>query len=241
MPRLDVWLVETGQFSSRQAAKRAIKDGLILVNGKKCKPSTKVSEKDTIELLSSEADVPQGYQKLKEIDNLLQNKLVCDSCTALDIGSSAGGFLIYLAEKGASAIGIKVSKRFSDDLHSVAEKYPNTSVVFGDAFEIDPTIITGTEQLDLLLVDVTTYPEGTLKLIERFTPLLKKKGRMLAAFKIKHKSEDLTTIMDEVTRMGYHQVTKIVLDETRQEVHITAGHVICEMVDYKLFQRPEDK
>ena len=24
-----------------------------------------------------------------------------------------------------------------------------------------------------------------------------------------------------------------------QEVHITAGHVICEMVDFKLFQRPE--
>jgi D-sedoheptulose 7-phosphate isomerase len=26
-----------------------------------------------------------------------------------------------------------------------------------------------------------------------------------------------------------------------QEVHITIGHVICEMVDYKLFQRPETK
>lgn len=26
-----------------------------------------------------------------------------------------------------------------------------------------------------------------------------------------------------------------------QEVHITVGHVICEMVDYKLFQRPESK
>lgn len=26
-----------------------------------------------------------------------------------------------------------------------------------------------------------------------------------------------------------------------QEVHITAGHVICEMVDFKLFQRPESK
>lgn len=26
-----------------------------------------------------------------------------------------------------------------------------------------------------------------------------------------------------------------------QEVHITAGHVICEMVDFKLFQRPDMK
>lgn len=26
-----------------------------------------------------------------------------------------------------------------------------------------------------------------------------------------------------------------------QEVHITAGHAICEMVDYKLFQKPDSK
>lgn len=26
-----------------------------------------------------------------------------------------------------------------------------------------------------------------------------------------------------------------------QEIHITAGHAICEMVDYKLFQRPDSK
>jgi 23S rRNA (cytidine1920-2'-O)/16S rRNA (cytidine1409-2'-O)-methyltransferase len=224
MPRLDVWLVETGQFSSRQAAKRAIKDGLVTVNGKKSKPSTQVSEKDTIELLSSEADVPQGYQKLKEIDNLLQNELICDSCTALDIGSSAGGFLIYLAERSVSAIGIEVSKRFSDNLQAIVEKYPNISVLFADAFDLDPSIITDNEQLGLLLVDVTTDPEGTLKLIEKFTPLLKRGARMLAAFKLKPNSEDISTITDEINRIGYHQVTKIVLDETRQEVHITALH-----------------
>jgi len=26
-----------------------------------------------------------------------------------------------------------------------------------------------------------------------------------------------------------------------QEVHIAIGHVICEMIDFKLFQRPELK
>ena len=26
-----------------------------------------------------------------------------------------------------------------------------------------------------------------------------------------------------------------------QEVHITVGHAICEMVDFKLFQRPDSK
>jgi len=224
MPRLDVWLVETGQFSSRQAAKRAIKEGLVLVNERSCKPSTQVSEKDKIELLSYEVDVPQGYLKLEKIDNLLKNKLVSNPCTALDIGSSAGGFLIYLAEKGASAIGIEVSKRFSDELKSIIEKYPRISVLFADAFDIDPKIITDNEQLELLLVDVTTEPEGTLKLIKKFTFLLKKEGRLIAAFKLKPSSEEISIIMDEIVRIGYNQVTKIILDETRQEVHITAVH-----------------
>jgi D-sedoheptulose 7-phosphate isomerase len=26
-----------------------------------------------------------------------------------------------------------------------------------------------------------------------------------------------------------------------QEVHITVGHAICEMVDFKLFQKPDTK
>ncbi|MHA1964326.1 MAG: S4 domain-containing protein [Candidatus Thorarchaeota archaeon] len=224
MPRLDVWLIETGQFSSRQAAKRAIKDGLVIVNGRKCKPSTQVSEKDTIELLSTEADVPQGYQKLKELDECLQDKLVCSACTALDIGSSAGGFLIYLAEKGATAVGIEVSKRFSEELHGIVEKYPKLSMIFVDAFDMDPSIITNDGQLDLLLIDVTTEPEGTLKLIEKFTPLLKKDGRLLAAFKSKHNSETLASFKDDISQLGYEQIQEIILDKTRQELHITALH-----------------
>ena len=158
MPRLDVWLVETGHFSSRQSAKRAIKDGLVTVNGRVCKPSKQVSEKDTIELLSTEADVPQGFQKLKELDEQLQSQLVSKVCTALDIGSSAGGFLIYLAEKGVNVVGIEVSKRFTGELHAIVEKYPTVSVIYVDAFDMDPTIITNKGQLDLLLVDVTTDP-----------------------------------------------------------------------------------
>ena len=224
MPRLDVWLVETGQFSSRQAAKRAIKDGLVIVSGRKCKPSTQVSEKDTIELLSTEADVPQGFQKLKELDMRLQGKLVCNACTALDIGSSAGGFLIYLAEKGANGIGIEVSKRFTKELHTIVEKYPEISVIFTDAFDMDPAIITNKGQLDLLLVDVTTEPEGTLKLIEKFTPLLKKEGRMLAAFKLSHKSDTITSFKEAISQLGYDNIQEIILDEKRQEIHVTALH-----------------
>ena len=225
MPRLDVWLVETGRFLSRQAAKRAIKKGLVTVNGQNCKPSTQVSEKDTIELLDTEADVPQGFQKLKELDERLQRKLVCSSCTALDIGSSAGGFLIYLAEKESNATGIEVSERFSEELHAIAEKYPHISVIFADAFKMDPTTISNKGELDLLLIDVTTEPEGTLKLIEKYTPLLKKNGRMLSAFKLNHKSKTLDLIKDTISQLGYEQIQEIILEQTRQEIHVTAIHM----------------
>ena len=225
MPRLDVWLIETGKFSSRQAAKRAIKNGLVLVNGTKCKPSTQVSENDIIELLTTEADVPQGFQKLKQLDGKIQGALVCDDDTALDIGSSAGGFLIYLAEKGANVIGVEVSERFDEELHSIVEKYPKVSVIFADAFDIDPMIIVDKGLLDLLLVDVTTEPEGTLKLIEKFTLLLRKEGRMLAAFKISPKSEILESLKTGISQLGYEKIQEIILDKTRQEVHITAVYL----------------
>jgi predicted rRNA methylase YqxC with S4 and FtsJ domains len=223
MPRLDVWLVETKQFSSRQAAKRAIKDGLVIVNGKVSKPSKQVSEIDIIEVVSQDADFPLGFKKLKEIDEKLDNSLVATPCLALDIGSSAGGFLAYLATNDATVVGIEVSKRFAEDLHRLVEKYPQISVIFADAFEIDPTIISEPNNLDLLLVDVTTEPEGTLKLIEKFTILLRKEGRMMAAFKSNPTdSESTENLKKAISQMSYEEIQEICLDDTRQEVHIVA-------------------
>jgi len=225
MSRLDIWLVETGQFSSRQAAKRAIKDGLVLVNEKKCKPSKQISEKDVIKLMSDDADFPLGFKKLKKIDEKLEGKLIDSPCLALDIGSSAGGFLTYLARKGAKAVGIEVSKRFTKDLHTLVEEYPLISVIFTDAFEMDPTIITNPGNLDVLLVDVTTEPEGTLKLIKRFTTLLKKEGWMIAAFKTNLDDTDtLETFKEKIFQMGYEKIQDMCLDKARQEVHIVALH-----------------
>ncbi|MCJ7817875.1 MAG: methyltransferase domain-containing protein, partial [Candidatus Thorarchaeota archaeon] len=183
MARLDVWLVENGHFSSRQVAKRAIKEGMVTIDGKQCKPSKQVSGKEDIKVSPDYADMPMGYHKLKEIDNLLEGNLVILPCIALDIGSSAGGFLEYLNEKGATVTGIEVSRRFSKDLTRIAESHPRISVIFDDAFTIDPTIIVDEESLDLLLVDVTTEIDGTLNLISRFSNLLKKGGCLVAAFK----------------------------------------------------------
>ena len=63
MPRLDIWLVSNGYFSSRQIAKRAIRAGHVTINGIKTKPSKFVTGDETIEVSSVSVDFPIGYTK----------------------------------------------------------------------------------------------------------------------------------------------------------------------------------
>jgi D-sedoheptulose 7-phosphate isomerase len=46
---------------------------------------------------------------------------------------------------------------------------------------------------------------------------------------------DVARIVDHALNVSSASTPRI------QEVHITVGHVICEMVDFKLFQRPDSK
>ncbi|MBE9547748.1 MAG: D-sedoheptulose 7-phosphate isomerase [Proteobacteria bacterium] len=46
---------------------------------------------------------------------------------------------------------------------------------------------------------------------------------------------NIAGIVDHSLNVSSNSVPRV------QEVHITAGHAICEMVDYKLFQRPDSK
>jgi 23S rRNA (cytidine1920-2'-O)/16S rRNA (cytidine1409-2'-O)-methyltransferase len=223
MPRLDVWLVESGQFSSRQAAKRAIKDGNVIVDGHSCKPSKQISGNESVQVLIDHTDVPKGFEKLKMIDDAEGGNLVTPSCIALDIGSSAGGFLTYLNHKGAKATGIEISNRFTKELHNLVDSNPNLSVLFADAFELEPTSIFNKESLDLLLIDVTTDPIGTLRLVSIYSSLLKKRGRLVAAFKIEKRTTDVLQVIEAIQRMGYESVKDIILDDARQEVHIIAN------------------
>lgn len=222
MTRLDVWLVEKGYFVSRQTAKRAIKSGSIRVAGKLCKPSMQVQGTESIEILDGLADNPKGFQKLRTIDQLLDHSLVKEDCLALDIGSSAGGFLSYLAHKGAQVIGVEVSPRFLRELETLVERNDNISVIVGDAFNLDLSILSGKKELDLLLIDVTTDVDGTLHLVRRFSPLMKPQGRLLAAFKSPYSKDKLKQVTDEINDLGYTSIQEIVLDENRSEFHITA-------------------
>ncbi len=224
MPRLDVWLTEQKLFSSRQMAKRAIRDGGVTVDGNLAKPSTWISGKEEILVNDRASNAPQGYSKLMAIESTLDIQFVRPGILALDIGSSAGGFLTYLAEKGAKVTGLEFSQEFSIQLKEISETYPDVSVLMCDAFDVDPMIICGPNELDLLLVDVTTNPDSTITLTKRFTPLLKRGGMIVVAMKIKPASEELHVLQDKLTKLGYRDIQKIVLDQSRQEVHLIAIH-----------------
>lgn len=224
MPRLDVWLTEQKLFSSRQMAKRAIRDGGVTVDGNLAKPSTWISGKEEILVNDRASNAPQGYSKLMAIESALDIQFVRPGILALDIGSSAGGFLTYLAEKGAKVTGLEFSQEFSIQLKEISETYPDVSVLLCDAFDVDPMIICGPNELDLLLVDVTTNPDSTITLTKRFTPLLKRGGMIVVAMKIKPASEKLHVLQDKLTELGYRDIQKIVLDQSRQEVHLIAIH-----------------
>ena len=222
MTRLDVWLVENGHFSSRQAAKRAIREGHVLVNGSPGKPSKQVSGKENILVSKKAVDHPLGYSKLSFLNDAFRNELVTLKTRALDIGSSAGGFLAYLAEHGGTSVGIEVSEEFAEPLSSLVERYANISVIIDDAFSVDPQIIANEGEIDLLLVDITSEPESTIKLIEKFSKLLRSNGWMVAAFKTKVDAETLTHYSNLIKNMGYRDVKDIVLHVSRQEFHVVA-------------------
>jgi 23S rRNA (cytidine1920-2'-O)/16S rRNA (cytidine1409-2'-O)-methyltransferase len=220
MTRLDVWLVENGLFTSRQAAKRAIKKGHITVNGKIAKPSTRIKGTEDIHITKDNLDRPIGYAKLDQLD--AKYSLLTSKKHALDIGSSAGGFLIYLLEKGYTVTGIEVSEEFIDQLNRLVADNHNLSIVIGDAFQIDPADITSIGSLDLLLVDVTTDPDGTVDLIEQYSPLLMTGGHLVAAIKSKKDTTLLEHLFDSIESLGYTELHYEVLDESRKEIHVIA-------------------
>ncbi len=220
MPRLDTWLVEKGYFSSRQSAKRAIREGNVTVDGKVIKPSHEVNGLEDILIMNTARDLPKGYRKLERLDTISEGRISTPGSHALDIGSSAGGFLSYLVEKGVSVTGIEISDEFSSQLENIVNASDHASLIIADAFDIEPTVVCDYGRLDALLVDVTTEPDGTLALIDRFTPLLKSSGILLAAFKSRRKDDIEKTVRAVLESLGYRDIQLIELEETRQEFHV---------------------
>lgn len=171
--RLDVFLYRQGYFESRSMAKEAIKRGLVRVNGKiVTKPSREVRGDEKIEVLAERR--PRGYYKLKMLDEKFN--LISENDTVLDIGSSAGGFLLYASEKAKQVYGIEFSREFEERLRKIEAERANVKVFMDDAFKFD---VAKLPELDVILCDLTLEPGDAMKALLRFLPKLRKSGKVL--------------------------------------------------------------
>jgi 23S rRNA (cytidine1920-2'-O)/16S rRNA (cytidine1409-2'-O)-methyltransferase len=211
--RLDSYLVEIGNLASRGRAKRAILEGHVRVNGKVIiKPSFDVRYSDNIEIASG-LDLPAGYWKLKGIQEM--SDLIKNGDRVLDIGSSAGGFLLFASEIASFVHGIEFSREFRPELEKIAHEKPNITVEFADVFTIAPL----NEIYDVLLLDITVSPLSSIKALENVVPSLKKGGRLLQVLKLP-KSSEKEPILAKLISMGFK--IEQVIEAQKQEAYIIA-------------------
>ena len=101
--RLDAFLVERGDFASRNKAAEAIRAGRVNASGQQIlKPSYKVASEDTIVVAEGEDWVSRAAGKLAGY--LREYHVAIAGKTCLDIGSSTGGFTQVLLHYGAARV-----------------------------------------------------------------------------------------------------------------------------------------
>jgi len=211
--RLDSHLVEIGNLGSRGRAKRAILEGHVRVNNKVIiKPSFDVGYSDNIEITSG-LDRPAGYWKLKDIQE--KTDLIKRGDRVLDLGSSAGGFMLFACEIASHVHGIEFSQEFRPELEKIAHENQNITVEFSDVFTMAPL----NEIYDVLLLDITVSPLCSIKALENVFPSLKKAGRLLQVLKLP-KDSDKYPILEKLTSMGF-EITQVI-EAQKQEAYVIA-------------------
>ncbi|HEY9189472.1 MAG TPA: TlyA family RNA methyltransferase [Sulfurovum sp.] len=100
--RLDKYLVEEGYFESRNRANDAIKAGKVKVDGKVAKASAKIDENTSVEVEDEKFYVSRAARKLENF--LAEHPVAIEGKSALDIGSSTGGFAQIVLENGADSV-----------------------------------------------------------------------------------------------------------------------------------------
>jgi 23S rRNA (cytidine1920-2'-O)/16S rRNA (cytidine1409-2'-O)-methyltransferase len=212
--RLDEYLVSEGYIASRSRAQRYIERGLVKVNGVVVtKQSKKVEPGSHIEV--ADGNWPEGYFKLKGIQE--QSGVIHPGDVALDIGSSAGGFLIYASGIASKVIGIEYSEEFRPQLESVMKEHQNVSVVFADAFNMDVSTL-GT--FDVILNDMTVEPSASIEILARFLPLLKEGGRAVQVLKL-DKVKDIEPFEKLLESKGL-KIEKVIRPE-KKEAYVVAS------------------
>lgn len=231
--RLDAYLVEMGHFKSRGRAKTAILAGNVKVNGTVVtKVSRDVSTDDIIEVAEG-LDQPQGYFKLKLVQE--ESGILKPGDRVLDLGSSAGGFLLFASEIAGHIKGIEFSRDFRSELGKIAYERENVEVMFGDVFTV-PLNLLSKEQVDVILSDMTQEPENAIDALSRVLPLLKEGGKLLQVIKIS-KKKNPKPILNKIENLGL-EIQQVISSE-KQEIYVVARKPLAEEKDHIGIEKDE--
>jgi len=223
--RLDAYLVDMGYFKSRGRAKSAILAGNVKVNSiPVTKVSRDVSTDDIIDVIEG-LDQPQGYFKLKLVQE--ESGILKPGDRVLDLGSSAGGFLLFASEIVDHVKGIEFSRDFRSELGKIAFERKNVEIMFGDIFSI-PLNLLSEEPVDVVLSDITLEPEDSIKALSRVLPLLKEGGKLLQVIKIS-KKKNPRPILSKIENLGL-EIQQVIGSE-KQEIYIVARKLASEEKD----------
>ena len=165
-----------------------------------------------------------GYWKLYFICTQLNLQIFSASDVVLDLGSSAGGFLEYAAERCHKVYGIEVSDQFAPTLYHLKQRYPNISVLIADVFLLDPLTHPPLEEIDLILNDLTLEPLESLKILLKFLPSLKKRGYLIMSIKqgAYPTKKCKLFIENALTKENLHIIRILNIDPDKKELHVIA-------------------
>ena len=145
--RLDKYLVEKGYFESRNRALDAIKRGKVFVNGLKAKASYNCDERTNIDIDQEKFYVSRAAKKLELF--LEEYPMNLAGKSAVDVGSSTGGFVqILLENEVASVACVDVG---SNQLHHSLREHEKVAIYE----EMDVRKFEPSESFNLLTCDVS--------------------------------------------------------------------------------------
>lgn len=146
--RLDIYITKHHQLQSRNKASELIKSGKVLVDTKVItKPSFDIEGSENIEIQEKDFYVSRSAYKLKYF--VEEHHIQCENKSAVDIGSSTGGFTQILLEKGVNSLTcVDVG---SNQLHPTLKQNPKITI----AENTDIRKFTTPQPFDITTCDVS--------------------------------------------------------------------------------------
>ena len=174
--RLDQYIMELGLVESRNRAQELIKEGSVLLNEEICnKPAKEIKKGARVSIVEKRQWVSRGGKKL--FDALKSFEIKVEGKTALDVGSSTGGFTQVLLQEGATKIiAVDVG---TNQLHASLRNVTRISILENtDIRDVSSKLV---DLFDLVVVDVAFI--SIEKIIKDIEITAKKGGDIILLYK----------------------------------------------------------